>query len=197
MQRIGKRKVGVALSTELACYRDMIRGINAFAKVQLNWRVEHLSIYADLPRLVVDNRFDGVLIGGTENLESVKKVLHSVNGRAVGIGGQFAHHGIKGMVEVESDDLAVGRMAAEHFLAKGLQHFGFIGIDTEWSELRETGYVKALDKFSIAKLRPEAVEARDSRGWGCRTLGKTFPTGFDDNLNPWRCSHVTTCAAGR
>lgn len=46
---------------------------------------------------------------------------------------------------VRSDDLAVGRMAGEYFLARGFRHFGFSGLpEAFFSNLRRDGFVAAV-----------------------------------------------------
>jgi LacI family transcriptional regulator len=165
MRRLGKRKVGVALSTELACYRDMIRGITSFAAVQASWQVELIGVNEDAARLAKISGLNGLILGGTPDLAGVRRAVKAVDGHAVAIGAQFAHHGLDGLIEIESDDLAVGRLGAEHLRAKGFRQFAFVGTDTEWSVLREKGFKDALADFDVATLMPETTIAPDSRGW--------------------------------
>lgn len=172
MRRYGKRRVGVALSTELACYRDMIRGITSFAAVQANWQVELIGVNEDPARLAVASNLHGLILGGTPDLDGVRSAAKTVGGHAVAIGAQFAYHGLNGLIETECDDLVVGRMAAEHLRAKGFEHFAYVGTDTEWSDLRERGFKEALAGFSTSTLMPETTIAPDSRGWRMPHFGR-------------------------
>lgn len=166
MPRIGRRNVGVAIITELACYRDMIRGINAYAAMQGNWQVELLGVYEDLAGLAREREMDGLVIGPVPDLKVAARAVKAVKGHAVGIGGQFTYRGLD-LTEVESDDVAVGRLAAEHLLAKGFKHFAYIGAEAEWSELRGAGFIQALAEagFEVAALNPDTTVAQDARGW--------------------------------
>lgn len=58
---------------------------------------------------------------------------------------------------VVSDDYAVGRLAAEHFLERGLRHFAYFGNRAHVSELRQQGFEDGLKAagFGYEKLWPD------------------------------------------
>lgn len=174
MLTAGIQNIGVALTTELACYRDMIRGINAFAATHPNWQVELFAPHEPLDTIVHDGNIQGWILGPVHDTGVVTRTIQAVNGNGVGVGAQFQFHGLAGLVETESDDIAVGRLAAEHLRAKGFQHFAFVGTDAEWSDLRGQGFQGALAEagFTPATLMPEAEMASDSRGWRMPHFGR-------------------------
>lgn len=50
-----------------------------------------------------------------------------------------------GVPKIRPDNVAIGHLAAEHFLERGFQHFGFTGFSNDgWSCERRDGFVEAL-----------------------------------------------------
>jgi LacI family transcriptional regulator len=73
---------------------------------------------------------------------------------------------------VATDELAVGRLAAEHLLSLGLSHFGFVGARADYcAQLHERGFVQALA----------------SAGLRCHTFhdGGPRPRATPDPLEQW------------
>jgi len=51
----------------------------------------------------------------------------------------------RGVPKIRPDNTAIGHLAAEHFLERGFQHFGFTGFSNEgWSCERRDGFLEAL-----------------------------------------------------
>jgi LacI family transcriptional regulator len=174
MPTAGSRTVGIALTTELACYRDVIRGINAYAAMQANWQVELFAPHEPLDQLVHDRNIAGWIFGPIHDTTLVTRAMTAVNWKGVAVAAQFKYHGLPGLVETESDDIAVGRLAADHLRSKGFQHFAFVGTEAEWSDLREQGFQTALAEagFTVSTLMPEAKVASDARGWRMPHFGR-------------------------
>ena len=63
---------------------------------------------------------------------------------------------------VETDDVAVGKMAAEEFIHRGLQNFGFVGMNASNSDVREKGY---RDRLAQADLACESYHLREPVAW--------------------------------
>jgi LacI family transcriptional regulator len=60
---------------------------------------------------------------------------------------------------VAHDDVAVGRLAAEHLLGRHFRHFAFSGYDkTLWSDHRERGFLSTLKKAGCAPAHRLSVE---------------------------------------
>lgn len=135
-------RVGLAFSYSYSYYREVVRGIRVHAETHPNW-VFGLVIPDKQPyQKLGESRPDG-LIGGI-NTESAAQALASwrcpiVNVSAVLPDLPFPRVGV--------DNHAVGRLAAEHFLERGLRHFGFAG-HRSWlfSVEREAGFRKVVEK---------------------------------------------------
>lgn len=66
-----------------------------------------------------------------------------------------------GLPTVHADDIAVGRIAADHLLGLGLRHFGFAGpADCHFATQREAGYTAAL---AGAGFTPDVLDRSDLR----------------------------------
>ncbi len=58
---------------------------------------------------------------------------------------------IEGVPKIRPDNITIGHLAAEHFLERGYQHFGFCGfLGVEWSHERRDGFVEALSLAGYA-----------------------------------------------
>ena len=174
MGKAGIRHVGVIQTTELACYRDILRGINAYAATAANWQVEQFGQYEDFVGLIRQGHIKALLIGPVLDTKQVEHAVAEVKGLAIGVAAQFENRGLGGLIEVESDDVAVGHLAAEHFLAKGYKNYAFLGTEAQWSDLRGDGFVAHLNEagFEVSRLRPETAPARTARGWKMPHFGK-------------------------
>lgn len=63
-----------------------------------------------------------------------------------------------GVPKIRPDNVAAGRLGAQHFLERGFRHFGFCGFENEgWSCERREGFVQAL------RLAGHACEVHDVR----------------------------------
>ncbi len=75
--------------------------------------------------------------------------------------------------EVASDSVGAARMAAEHLLERGFDHFAFVGAgDRVWSERRQQGFVSGFvrrgrSRWCIRRLDHRALEfgSGNSRVW--------------------------------
>ncbi len=64
----------------------------------------------------------------------------------------------RGFYSLQSDNRAIGKMAAEYFIARGFAHFGFSGFEHEmWSIGRREGFV---DELSVHGLEAEIFESQ-------------------------------------
>lgn len=63
----------------------------------------------------------------------------------------FAYQRDLGLPQVGNDDVAIGRMAAEHLLERRFSHFGFVGYpDEPWVQRRQHGFADVLRESSFA-----------------------------------------------
>src|SRR5438270_9505273 len=141
-----RRNVAVVMPTHMTCYRDILRGINAFANAHGSWQVYYHTPAERLPYLLDHLQPEGLLLGPLANdqqSEEVKRALPRVS-HCIGLCAWHADEGITNITEFESDDHRVGQVAAQHFLQKGYRDFAFLGMDFKWSALRAAGFCAEL-----------------------------------------------------
>src|SRR5579862_1262216 len=141
-----RRRVLVVTPMDMGCFRDLIRGISSYGNNEGNWHMEFCSPDNDFLRAIKVGAPDGLLLGSVYPAESVRKAIGLVPA-AIGVCGGHKRNRIK-LAEIESDDVAVGVIGAQHLLGKGFRNFGFVGEKggIEWSQLRERGFTGELAK---------------------------------------------------
>lgn len=131
------------MATNMSCYRELIRGMNAFSNAKGNWHIELHSPEPPLQPLLDAPPPDGMLFCLVRTPDLATALVRHVK-YAVGVCGQHRDFGLAGNVEVESDDQLVGEEAARYFLQKGFVHFAYVGNDSAWSHKRCAGFEQAL-----------------------------------------------------
>lgn len=142
-------KVALIIETSSAYGRDLLSGIVRFMRMHDEWSVflEQRDLWKQPPSWLNDWHGDGIISRATtpELLEAIDKTgvpLVEVTDR----GGEVE------MPQVRSDDVAIGRLGAEHLFDRGFQRFGFCGFkDEAWSQRRETGFVQTVEENSKAQ----------------------------------------------
>jgi LacI family transcriptional regulator len=136
------KRVAILVETALASGRSILAGISQYLHERDDWSVFHPTGYlgATEPGGLEEWEGDGIIarISGTRVLETLRlknvpivDVLGNVPACPFPI--------------VKSDDRAIGRMAAEHFIEAGHHHFAFLGLEDErWSLEREEAFLKTV-----------------------------------------------------
>ncbi|MBI1373018.1 MAG: helix-turn-helix domain-containing protein [Phycisphaera sp.] len=77
------------------------------------------------------------------------------------------HESFEGVPKVQSDDRAIGRVAAQHLIERGFRRFGFCGFaDHRWSCERRDGFVAALTEAGHECAVQETTWSRSSsKAW--------------------------------
>jgi len=121
------RRVALLMEASRSYERGILRGIASYAQLHGNWQFHRRIPY--------------VSGGGAATLEQVR--AWKPDGLIIREGPELAtwlglglpavvapfSEPIAGVCNVRVDDAAVGRMAAEHFLASGFRHLAFCGLD--------------------------------------------------------------------
>jgi LacI family transcriptional regulator len=129
-------KVILLIESSRASGRSLLRGVAEYARHHGPWAFywEPGGLEKVWPRLKTFEA-NGIIM---RDIEKVEEVL------AYGIPAVIFGHSqkeIPGLVNVLTDDAAVGRMAAEHLLSCGFRHFAFCGFtDKPWSEGRRESF---------------------------------------------------------
>lgn len=134
--------VALLVETSLASGRDILRGIARYVREHQPWSLYHEphGLEKSVPRWLRAWKGDGIIarIGSrrmAQQLAATGIPVVDVLGLVPGLRFPLVH----------VDNGAIGRMAAEHLLERGLRHFGFFGIRAEsWSDQRYAGFAAAV-----------------------------------------------------
>ncbi len=141
------RKVAVILQLWQNFDRGLLQGIAAYVRERHDWsvfveEVEHQRI-PDFKAWEGDG-----LIVNFDN-PRVVRALRQVRKPIIAVGGGSGWHDpASGIPYIATDDNAIGKLAAEHFIEKGLKHFAFCGYPENrtnlWMTQRKIGFTKRL-----------------------------------------------------
>ena len=154
-------KVILLIESSRASGRDLLRGVASYSHHHgpwsFYWEAGGLEKAWPMLRTLDAN---GVILRDTEKLDEVLAL-----GRpAVVIG--HSQQEVPGLVNVTTDSEAIGRMAAEHLLQCGFQHFAFCGAeDRPWSKLRGEHFAARIREAGQETLFYEAPRARQADSW--------------------------------
>jgi LacI family transcriptional regulator len=155
------------MSTHFWCYREILRGIGAFANAKATWRVQYFTPRDNVIDLIRQHQADGLILGDLPSEETAKEVA-TLAPFSVGVCGHFQRREVAVSDTVDVDDVAAGRLAAEQFIDKKHQAFAFIGFESEfWSDERMKGYRARLAEagHSVSTLSAEWERTTTGRGW--------------------------------
>jgi LacI family transcriptional regulator len=136
--------VALLIETSLASGRDILRGIARYVREHERWALYHEPHgLTDLtPSWIRRWGGDGI-IARVQTRAMAKELLESripvvdVLGVVPGLPFPLVH----------VDNWAIGQLAAEHLLERGIQNFGFFGVKGEnWSEERYAGFAAAVGR---------------------------------------------------
>ncbi len=176
-------RIGLVFGFGLGFYRDILRGIKIHAEARGDWL---LTPIAPEPRGMSSLRRLGLdgLIAHVSNQTMAAKLVR-LDQPVVNVSGVLPE---LPFARVMVDHEAVGRMAAEHMLDRGLRHFGFVGYQEHaFSVGRETGFRKKIKAagFSVSIFHARVPWRRDPTGiWTAKQhvaalAGRTASPGGD------------------
>jgi LacI family transcriptional regulator len=154
-------KVMVSLDTASGYGRDFFKGVSEYAKIKGNWSISsgfdfHLA--SELKDWQSIWNADAVIasVFTQKKLDEVRKMqIPTVMLSAL-------NYDLKKSLML-SDDEAIAKMAAEHFLEKGFRHFAYCGRDKYyWSINRGLYYIKYLEdkNFTINTFEPSLFKGK-------------------------------------
>jgi LacI family transcriptional regulator len=166
-------RIGLVFGYGLDYYRDILRGIKAFAEARPRWVFTPITPESKAVRAMGALRHHGMIAHVfnrdlAESLIATRKPVVNVSGVLPDLP----------LPRVGVDHVAVGRLAASHLLDRGFRHFGFVGYpDHAFSVGREVGFRTRVEE---AGCRIDSYHQRDSE--------HRDPTGlweWDDHLRRW------------
>ena len=154
------RRVGVIVNNVGGYSRAVIRGVASFATSR-GWecRAQGVNIY-DLPAAASVRGLDGLIVqADAAGLRRVRRVTDAAGLPVVNVSSAIEAGGTPSVV---TDDEAVGRLGAEHFLRRGHRRLAFFGPDPrQFTLLRRRGFEQraAEDEVSVEVLDDAAALA--------------------------------------
>ncbi|MCC7146237.1 MAG: XylR family transcriptional regulator [Phycisphaeraceae bacterium] len=123
--------------------RGILRGVSKFAQKRSRW-VVHGQPSWDATNLLRPE-VDAIIVQAADPTfgQMLKDSRHPV----VNVADNYAPHHLPTVI---SDNLEIGRKVAEHFLARGFTHFGFLGeMNQWWAQGRQEGFLQALKPLKV------------------------------------------------
>src|SRR5438067_1249953 len=154
--------IGLILASSYAYDRDVLRGIRRYAETRPDWLLTFTVPFRQPARRLRAWKFDGLI--ASVNAEALAQALAArrrplVNVSSVLPGLSFPRIG--------PDNVAIGRLAAGHFLERGLRHFAFVG-HPHWvyATEREQGFRSAVEEagYRVAGYHVTSVQPFDPLG---------------------------------
>lgn len=149
------------IETSRAYGRGVLRGIAKYSRMHGPWAFysEPGGLAAALPKMKHWGA-DGIIMRdsgrGSEALKLGVPVIVSVH---------LKEH-IKGTPFIDTNGVRIGRMAAEHLLDRGFQHFAFCGFDDlHWSRNRCENFSKRIAKAGLETHIYKQPRSRAKRIW--------------------------------
>jgi LacI family transcriptional regulator len=158
--------VAVVIDPSLPYDRELGKGVAQYAREVGDWR---LYIEEEEARRLPDFKsWSGQGIIASFDEPHVAKAVGAARLPTVAVGGGGgAYDPQSGIPYVDTDNVAIATLAAEHLLERALQHFGFYGLRssqaTGWSEARAAAF-----RHRISRAGKEAavlVPRHDSTRW--------------------------------
>ncbi|MBD3675065.1 MAG: DNA-binding transcriptional regulator [Planctomycetaceae bacterium] len=142
MPHSSRPAVALLIETSNAYARGVLQGITSYQREHQPW-----SIYlpeqergAKPPGWLRNWQGDGII--ARIETEEIAKAIRQTGLPVIDVS---AARRVPGIPWVETDDTAIARLAAEHLMERGFQHFAFCGEpDFNWSNWREEGFVSVL-----------------------------------------------------
>lgn len=174
-------RVGLFFSLDSSWHTILLDGITDYLVIHGPWDV-YFNQFGDIPHnptTLRKMRLDGLLLGSASLDPSWPRHQRLVKALGIPTVLILSDPHDSGLVEVVPDDLAVGRLAAQHLLDKGFRNFAYYGGDIPFARIRRDGFVSAL----AAAGHPCAVHLRTRIPWG--KLHLEWQAG---TLGPWLSS---------
>jgi len=142
-----RRKVAIILQLWQNYDRCILEGIASWCRENHNWLVfvEEIA-QSRLPDLQARG-FDGLIVNF--DIPEIGAALQGLKIPIVGLGGAAGDYQPESQIPyVATDNIGIGRLAAEHLLERGLRHFAFCGYPRSrtnpWVQERAIGFAARL-----------------------------------------------------
>jgi LacI family transcriptional regulator len=134
-------RIGLVLGSHGEANRAVARGVAAFARMGREWIFNAIDLVPGQVPTLARWRPDGVLAMVVDPI--LGEAVCEIGVPLVNTAKLYSHPQLP---RVDHDDLAIGRLAARHFLDRGFRSFGFLGLPLlPFSLDRERGYRETVE----------------------------------------------------
>jgi len=162
----GMLKVVLLINPSRAYTRGLLNGIAQYARLHGPWAFYRPLEYREprfrrgLLSVLKSLKPDGILMREPPQIDAIVKL------RVPTISFPYTRETISGIANVVTDHCAVGIMAAEHLLQRGLQRFAYCGFDDWWwSRQRKEGFTETIERAGFAVEPYQLPRAKSKRTW--------------------------------
>ncbi len=128
---------------------ELFQGVGRYAENHGPWRfIQHVGAPQAVARDIRASRGEGLITGASIVRDGILPSLLGVEPVVGAVASELADR----TWAVLCEDVAIGRLAAEHLLELGLERFAYFGCDQSWSREREAGFVQRLDRAGQGAL---------------------------------------------
>lgn len=135
-------KVALLVETSTGYGRQILEGVARFLRSRHRWAlfVEQRGLRAAPPKWLTRQKWQGIISRVADR--RLSRAFHRLNIPVVDLNDLYYDIGFP---QILSDNVAIGRMGADHLRERGFRHFGFCGFSGErWSAERREGFTRAL-----------------------------------------------------
>lgn len=151
------RRVAILIELTSGYGEGIIRGIGRYTKTVENWQCDGIVPSGSTMRYLRRDPPDGMIF--TCRNRDFAKAAASFRGPIVDVVDIYSRRGKPQTPRVIADDVAAGRLAAEHLLACRLKPFALVGdFDMPWTRRRMEGFAAGLESSGFEPLRFNAAE---------------------------------------
>lgn len=159
-------KVVLLINPSRAYTRGLLNGIAQYARLHGPWAFYRPLEYREprfrrgLLSVLKSLKPDGILMREPPQIDEI------VTLRVPTISFPYARETIPGVANVITDHHAVGVMAADHLLGRGLQRFAYCGFDDWWwSRRRKQGFTETIERAGFEVDGYQLPRAKAKRTW--------------------------------
>ena len=177
------KRVALLMESSLEVSREILAGVIAYSREHEPWQLDFTPGGIGDQRLPRGWEGDGILARVPNAREARRLAVHPAPKVLFDPLDAFVAPGepLAGCVRMENDHRAVGRLAADYFLAHGFRHFGFVpavlssapqmryatsaAAEPNWSRLRREGFAARLAEAGHALAVCPKPSSRRAESW--------------------------------
>lgn len=162
----GMLKVVLLIDPSRAYTRGLLNGIAQYARLHGPWAFYRPLEYREpkfrrgLLSVLKSLRPDGIFMREPPQVDEIVKLCVPT------VSFPYAREMVPGVANVVTDHRAVGVIAAEHLLDRGLQRFAYCGFDDWWwSCRRKEGFIETIERAGFHVHGYQLPRAKSKRTW--------------------------------